>query len=287
MKAKAYAKINLSLDVVGKRTDGLHELAMIMAPIDLYDELEITLSKKPRFFINQPFIANKTNTVMVALELLRKKYGFKENFTVRIKKHIPTQAGLGGGSSDAALAIRMADALLGLNMSFEEMCEIGVEVGADVPFCLYGKPAIVHGIGEQIEPLTLEGDWPLLIVKPRRGVSTRKAFALSDELEGFHPDIQQLQEYLKNNQREQFYKHMGNCLQVPAEKLVKVIAVIRNKLLEAGFCGALLSGSGSAVIGFADTFERCEKNRRFFGRYGFSCPAKILKDASLSEIFGK
>ena len=250
MKNRAFAKINLCLDVVGRREDGYHELNMVMVPIDFYDVLEMNISDKTSISVNRTFLPdNDKNTVIKAIKVMKERYGFKEEFECHLTKHIPTQAGLAGGSADGANAIRMINKLLKLNLTNEEMIDVGLEVGSDVPFCIINKPAIVRGKGEIIEPFTVNTDFEIFLVKPHLGVSTKKAFDLLNIDRAVHPDCEALKIALENNDYEGVIKNLGNSLEEPSFRIVEEIKQVKNDLLQLGFDGALMSGSGSTVFG--------------------------------------
>ncbi|MFV0479168.1 MAG: 4-(cytidine 5'-diphospho)-2-C-methyl-D-erythritol kinase [Anaerorhabdus sp.] len=249
MKDRAFAKINLCLNVVGKRDDGYHELEMIMVPINFYDVVDIKISKEMQFSSNATYLPKTDkNTVIKAIEVLREEYGFSENFDIQVVKHIPTQAGLAGGSADAAAAIRILKKMLNLDMSHQKMVDLAKKVGADVPFCCFNKPAYVSGIGEKMELFEMKSSWEVLLVKPYRGVSTPKAFNLLDLANAAHPDCLKMKESLENEDDRAVLDNLGNTLEQPAIKLLPVINEIKVKLLELGMSGVLMSGSGSTVF---------------------------------------
>ena len=179
---KSYAKINLCLNVVGKREDGYHNLDMVMLPLELHDSILFTeLKNAPDHYVTiDDFSLGlfKYNTATNAINLLQEKYGFTNRFRVSIHKVIPMQAGLGGGSSNAATVINAVDKYLNLNMSVQEKIDIAVQVGADVPFFISSKPARCRGVGEKIDFINLKNDYYVLIVKPVMGCSTEKIFKL-------------------------------------------------------------------------------------------------------------
>lgn len=250
MKEKAYAKINLCLDVKGRREDGYHELEMIMVPIDFYDILEIYPAEKTTLTNNREFIpANNKNTVIKAIEVLRSKYGFDTQFECRLQKSIPTRAGLAGGSADAAAAIRMIDRMLDLHMTLEEKIEAARLVGADVPFCIQSKPSFVKGIGETIMPFHCDPNFYVMLVKPRRGVSTKEAFEICDSTDPVHPDCRKMCESLMVNDYQGIVDSLGNSLEDAALQLVPEIRQVKEALTGLGFDGVLMSGSGSTVFG--------------------------------------
>ena len=260
MKQRAYAKINLCLDVVRRREDGYHELEMIMAPVNLYDTLNFEFSDELRLQSNVPYLPlDRRNTIVKAIELLREEYGFKENFEITLQKHIPTQAGMAGGSTDGAAAIRALNKMLQLGMDNDKMVEIAKKVGADVPFCLRSRPAFVTGIGENLEHFRVHTPFYLLLVKPYKGVSTKVAFETLDFSCAEHPDCRRMREELIGNDYDGVLQSLGNTLEQSAFKLVPQIATIKQELLALGFDGALMSGSGSTVFALTRDLELLEK----------------------------
>lgn len=250
MKERAYAKINLCLNVRGRRDDGYHELEMIMVPIDFYDTLEMLPSDETRLSNNRTYIpVNEKNTVIKAIQVLRERYGFKEHFDCRLQKHIPTRAGLAGGSADAAAAIRMINRMLNLGMSTQDMIDCARQVGADVPFCILSRPALVKGIGEVIVPFECRPDFHILLVKPRRGVSTKEAFEICDSTDPAHPDCRRMCEALISGSYDDIIASLGNSLEDAALQLVPEIRQVKQALSTLGFDGVLMSGSGSTVFG--------------------------------------
>lgn len=267
MKERAFAKINLCLDVVRRREDGYHELNMIMVPIDFYDLVEINISDKMILKSNVGYLPiDEKNTVIKAIEVLRKEYGFKENFEIVLTKHIPTQAGLAGGSADGAAAMRILKKLLNLEISEEKMNALAKMVGADVPFCINSRPAVVTGIGENLEYFDLKTDFFIFLVKPSRGVSTKMAFEQLNFNVCSHPDAHAMKEALVRQDYEGMLKQLGNSLEESAYRLVPQIASIKQDLLDFGFDGALMSGSGSTVFGItkdeALVDRACQKFRK-------------------------
>ena len=260
MKQRAYAKINLCLDVMCRREDGYHELEMIMAPVNLYDTLNFEFSDEMRLHSNVPYLPlDQRNTIVKAIELLRAEYGFKENFEITLQKHIPTQAGMAGGSTDGAAAIRALNKMLRLGMDNEKMVEIAKKVGADVPFCLRSRPAFVTGIGENLEHFRVHTPFYLLLVKPYKGVSTKVAFETLDFSCAEHPDCRKMRQALITNDYEGVLQSLGNTLEQSAFKLVPQIATIKRDLLGLGFDGALMSGSGSTGFALTRDPELLEK----------------------------
>ena len=273
MKERAYAKINLCLDVVGKRDDGYHDLKMIMVPINFYDVLEMEFAKQTTLELNRDYLPiNDKNTIIKAIHIMQEKYNITEEFRCRLEKHIPTRAGLAGGSADAAAAIRMINRMCNLNLTKDEMIAVGKEVGADVPFCILNRAAFVEGIGEKITTFSCKPDFSLLLIKPRKGVSTAEAFHIVDEQEGIHPDCIAMQEALENNDYGDIIHCLGNSMENAAMTLVPEIRKAKQDLLDLGFDGVLMSGSGSTVFGITKDTELLErsidvlKKKRYFVR---------------------
>lgn len=273
MKERAYAKINLCLDVKGRREDGYHELDMIMVPITFYDVLEMEPAAETELHINRSYLpVNEKNTIIKAVRVMQEKYGFNTNFSCRLQKHIPTRAGLAGGSADAAAAIRMMNRMMDLNLTVEEMAETGKEVGADVPFCVMNRPAMVSGIGEILTPFSVNLDFDILLVKPRRGVSTKTAFEIIDQGGGEHPDCRKMREALILGDYQGVVSSLGNTLEAASMMLVSDIKLIKEYLISRGFDGVLMSGSGSTVFGITRDAGLCDevmeemKKKKYFVR---------------------
>ncbi len=271
MKVKAYAKINLALDVVRKREDGYHDLEMVMAPISLHDLIYIDI-------IDEGIIIESNNTRMptdernimykVAKRLID-DYNINAGVKIFIYKHIPTQAGLAGGSADGAAVLRAMNKLFRLNLSLEKLAEIGKEIGADIPFCVHEKMAFVGGIGEQLDFIENEFNCHVLLVKPRRGVSTQKSFGMLDLSTAEHPNIKAMVKAIEDNDYDGVVENLGNTLEAPSLIMVPEIKKIKKELLELGFDGTLMSGSGSCVFALTKDNELFERGYQYFKEKGF------------------
>ncbi len=254
MKERAYAKINLCLDVIRRRDDGYHDLKMVMVPIDFYDVLEMIPAEETTMALNRSYLpVNDKNTVIKAIHVMQERYGFTQNFACTLQKHIPTQAGLAGGSADAAAAIRMMNRMMRLDLSEKELIETARLVGADVPFCTLNQPALVEGIGEIISPFECRCDFGILLVKPRRGVSTKAAFGGLNFDTLVHPDVDGMKNALENGDYDGVIHCLGNSLEEVSLRLVEEIRDVRESLSELGFDGVLMSGSGSTVFGITQS----------------------------------
>lgn len=278
MKIKAYAKVNLCLNVKERLPDGYHDLNMIMVPIDLFDTIDLSFDTETTIMANRVYLPNdERNTIIKAINGLRAIYGFNDQFKIKLNKNIPSQAGLGGGSADAAAVIRTLNALLELNMSLDEMMVFGKSIGADVPYCIVNKPAYVSGIGDKVEPFDFVCPFYIFLVKPKRGVSTKRAFEQLDYDKLLHPNALLLKEMLIACDYQGILANMANDLETSAFSLVPEIRKIKEELLAFGFDHALMSGSGSTVIGITQSSIIVDKAvMAFHRRYPFVKKAKIV-----------
>lgn len=281
MKERAYAKINLCLDVVRRRDDGYHDLRMVMVPVDFYDVLEMIPADETSMTLNRSYLpVNDKNTVIKAIHTMQQKYGFTQNFACTLQKHIPTQAGLAGGSADAAAAIRMINRMMKLDLSAEEMIAAAKEVGADVPFCTVNRPALVEGIGEIIQPFSCNTEFGILLVKPRRGVSTKAAFGGLDFNTITHPDVDGMRDALEANDYDGVVARLGNSLEEVSLKLVEEIRDVKESLTELGFDGVLMSGSGSTVFGITKSPHLLRESSDLMRANGYFVRMTKIIDAS-------
>ena len=266
MKCRAYAKVNLGLDVASKREDGYHELKSVMVPIQLHDLIEINVSEEMHFECVPNFLIHPDkNTLHKMIEVCRDKFKFTENFTIRLFKHIPSQAGLGGGSSDGAAILNYLDRYFNWKLSDQEKIDLAVQVGADVPFCLFEKPALVTGIGEKLEFFENHTSFWMVLVQPRKGVSTKKAFEGLDIPNLVHPDIDRIKDTLSNNQYHSFINAIDNSLEAKAITLVPEIKLLKELLVDLGCDRSMMTGSGSVVMGFSQSeavIDECIKSLR-------------------------
>lgn len=259
MKESAYAKINLSLDVVCKREDGYHELSMIMLPLAFHDTLEIELSDKNIYTSDSDMIFDESNTIVKAVKIMREAYKLKQCFKIHCEKRIPMQAGLAGGSADAAAVLRGINTLCDLRIPINELALLGKKIGADVPFCVLNKPAYVSGIGEKIEPFDPIFDYEILLVKPQKGVSTKRAFEMLDFKTAIHPQISKIVSALKIGNAKEWIPELGNTLEQTAFQLVPEIETIKKQLQNDGFDAVLMSGSGSCLFGLTHNLALIEQ----------------------------
>ena len=256
MRLRALAKINLGLDVLRKREDGYHELRMIMHTINMYDQLDIEISKTPGIKIttNLPFIpVNESNLVYKAAKLLMDEFQVEQGITVDLQKFIPVAAGMAGGSSDAAATMIGVNRLFGLGLSVKELMERGVKIGADVPYCLLRGTALAEGIGDKLRALPPCPDCYVLIGKPAISVSTKFVYENlhANELE-YHPEIDKMLEAIQWHNLNKIADSMGNVLETVTIPHYPVIQEIKDHMKEHGALNAMMSGSGPTVFGLFD-----------------------------------
>ncbi|CAM3229170.1 4-(cytidine 5'-diphospho)-2-C-methyl-D-erythritol kinase [Sporolactobacillus spathodeae] len=267
---KAPAKINLSLDVLGLRPDGYHEVRMVMTTIDLSDRVECESIPQDIILLHasESYIPEDgRNFAYQAADLIREKYGIKEGVRIFIQKKIPVAAGLAGGSSDAAATIRALNRLWSLEMTNEDMQEIAVQIGSDVAFCLHGGTALATGRGEIIDPLPdLPPCW-VVLVKPDVSVSTAQVYRDWDDQEAVHPNVNAMISAVQNHDFQEICRQLGNTLEPVTVKKVADIARIKEHMRQIGAEGILMSGSGPTVFGLTQKESRMQ--RLFNGMKGY------------------
>lgn len=262
---KAYAKINLGLDVIRRRPDGYHEVKMIMQTISLHDELrfEDTEGKEILLFSNDnPLLPENTrdNLIYKAADCIRKEYGIERGVKITLQKNIPIAAGMAGGSTDAAAVFHGLNDLWNLSMSTEKMQELSVRLGADIPYCIMGGTALSEGIGEILTSLPAPPDAFVLIAKPDISVSTKFVYEnLHADTLKKHPDIDGMIRAIRERDLRGITGRMENVLETVTEKEYPVISRIKERMKEEGALNALMSGSGPTVFGI---FEEEAKARK-------------------------
>ena len=266
---KSFAKINISLRIVSKRSDGYHELDSIMVPIELHDSIIIsTLKNSADNFVTVDDFSNGLihyNLASTGIEALAKKYKFDTKFRVYIHKVIPMQAGLGGGSSNAAFTMKAVNNMMKCGASDEDIIDLAKSFGADIPFFVKCVPARCKGIGELMEPIEIKNNYHVLIVKPSLGCSTKEVFALADKKKEYNPvDIDSVVKALKEGDDDLLAEVMGNSLEEAAMSLVPEIKEIKDKMKELGLKLVLMSGSGSTVFALSTDASLLKKAAKEF-----------------------
>lgn len=260
---KALAKINLGLDVVRRREDGYHEVRMIMQTIQLYDRLDIKRTQEPGIQIqtNLSFLpVNENNLIYKAAKLLMDEFSITDGVSVKLDKRIPVAAGMAGGSTDAAAMLIGVNRLFSLGLTKRQLMERGVQIGADVPYCIMRGTALAEGIGEALSPLPPMVKCPVLIAKPSISVSTKFVYQnLKLDDTTIHPDIDRLIDDIKAKSLHDIAAHMGNVLETVTIPNYPVIDEIKKHMLSNGAVGAMMSGSGPTVFGLFDDEDTAKK----------------------------
>ena len=265
IKLKALAKINLGLDVVRRREDGYHEVRMVMQTIHLYDQLLIQKSETPGIQIhsNLSFLpVNENNLVYKAGKLLMDEFDIHTGVSVELNKHIPVAAGMAGGSTDAAAMLYGMNQLFGLKLKRKDLMERGVQIGADVPYCIMRGTALAEGIGEKLSSLPPMVKCPVLIAKPAVSVSTKFVYQnLKLNEQTPHPDIEALITDIRNSDLDNICADMGNVLETVTIPNYPVIAQIKEQMLKSGAKASMMSGSGPTVFGLFGDEETAQRAR--------------------------
>lgn len=262
MRLRAFAKINLGLDILRKREDGYHEVRMIMQTIQMYDVLEMKKVKKPgiSLSVNYPYIpSDERNLVYKAAKFLMDEFQVKEGVDIRLEKFIPVAAGMAGGSSDAAAAMVGINHLFKLGLSEKDLMDRAVNIGADVPYCIMRGTALAEGIGEKLTRIAQVPDCYVLIGKPGIGVSTKTAYeSLQLDKIQSHPDIDGMIRDIENGNLLAMTDKMGNVFESGIIGKYPVIGEIKDLMEANGALKAMMSGSGPTVFGIFDDREKME-----------------------------
>ena len=249
---RSFAKINISLNITKKREDGFHEIDSVMLPISLHDSLVVSKLKNTtdNFVTVDDFSIGSFsyNLATFSIEKLQSVYHFNDKFRVLIHKVIPIQAGLGGGSSNAACTMKAVNSMLKLGATDEELIQLSKPLGCDIPFFIKCKPARVQGVGEILTPINIKNNYFVLIVKPELGCSTKEVYALSDSMKLKTCNLDNVVKALEEGDDDLLLENMYNALQEPAIKMVPQIRTIIDELKENGLKIVQVTGSGSAVF---------------------------------------
>ena len=278
VKQKAYAKINLGLDVLGLRDDGYHDVSMIMQTINLYDELSLEKTRDGKIDLNITSVAEGVlpegeelsdgpdNLCVKAARLILTTAAIKDGVSINLKKNIPIAAGLGGGSSDAAAVLLAIDRLFSLNYSKQKLATLAIKIGADVPYCVFGNTMLAEGIGERLTAISRIIDMPLVLSRPNIAVSTKEVYTALDATEDItHPDIPALSEAIDSKDIERISSAVGNILEAVTIPAHPAIDGIKDHMKARGALCACMSGSGPSVFGIfrdAETADECAASLR-------------------------
>ncbi len=251
---RARAKINLALDVCRRLENGYHEVKMVMQTVDLYDELEFKIRNDPDIILSvssKDYLGDlENNLIFRAAKLMKQQFDIQSGVEIKLKKNIPVAAGMAGGSTDAAATMLAMNELYELGLSKEQLMDMAVRLGADVPFCIMGGTALAEGIGEQLAPLPAPPEAVLLIVKPPIMVSTQWVYEhlRLDALER-HPDIDGMITVLNQGNLKGVTDRMENVMETVTEREYPIITDIKKMMLGNGAMNAVMSGSGPSIFG--------------------------------------
>lgn len=279
LKALCPAKINITLDVIGKREDGYHNVVMVMQAISLFDEVIITKTNKKDIEIktNLHYVpTDERNVAFKAAKVFFEKTGLKnEGIHIKINKKIPVAAGLAGGSTNAAGVIVLLNMLYNAGLSAEAMAEIGLMVGADVPFCLMGGTALAEGLGEILTPLKAMPKCFFVLAKPKQSVSTPEVYREIDKKQiTEHPDTNGVIECLEEKDLNGIAKRLFNVMEGVSVKICPDIEKIKSTILDFSPLGVVMSGSGPTVFGIFDDKKsalECLGKCKIFTNEAFIC----------------
>ena len=256
IKLKAYGKINLGLDVLGKRDDGYHDLDMVMQSVDVYDNITITKNKTGEITVksNTSNIPNdESNLAYKAAKLLTSEFEIKKGVDIEIEKNIPISGGMAGGSTDCAAVLKGMNKLFKLRLSEKELMDRGVKLGADVPFCIMGKTARAEGIGEVLTPIPNKMKGYIVLAKPPISVSTGFVYGRIDEVEVKNkPDTEAMIKALKKKDLKGLADSICNVLEEVTIPDYPIVQEIKDKLMANGALNAMMTGSGPTVFGLFD-----------------------------------
>ena len=275
LELKALGKINLGLDVLGRRENGYHDVRMVMQTVYLYDRIIMKKSKTPgiRLETNLYYLpVNENNLAYQAAQMLMDEFHIEEGVSIQLDKHIPVAAGMAGGSSNAAAVLFGMNRMFSLGLSQKELMERGVKLGADVPYCIMRGTVLAKGIGEILTPLSPMPKCYVLIAKPAISVSTKMVYEKLDshEIED-HPDIDGILAGLKAGDLKKVAGSMGNVLERVTVDAYPVIDQIKKMMIKEGALNAMMSGSGPTVFGI---FEEKATARK---------AADAIRDARLTK----
>ncbi len=266
VQRKAFAKVNLGLDITGRREDGYHLVRMVMQQIGLYDVLTLEPEEEPgiRLLLSEdctlPDIdempLDDRNLIVRAAKAVMERYGIESGLRITLEKHIPMAAGMAGGSTDCAAALQGVAELFETGSTPQELAEMGLRLGADVPYCLAGGTMLAEGIGEKLTKLPDLPDCGFLIIKPSFGVSTKEVYTaydgLADSEEGaaiIHPDIDGMVDAIRRNDLEGVLSRLGNVLEPVTAERHPAIHKIEEHVRSIGIMSTIMTGSGPTVFG--------------------------------------
>ena len=282
----AYGKINLFLDVLGKREDGFHEVQMVMQSIKLADYVSLMPWEENILLCSNKFLpTNKNNLALRALHLMQDNFPQLPNVRINLEKHLPVAAGLAGGSSDAAAVILGINELFKLNLSLAELQNLAAQIGSDVPFCLTAPTALASGRGEVITPLTDLPPMYVVLAKPQIGAATAQVYKnLTPEDYAVHPSLEDYLTALKSGDKKALKENIYNVLEKSTFRLIPKVAKMKEQFIALGAPYTLMSGSGTTLFSlFDNSDEAFAFYRKIKSRYKTSFFTETLTSAATNE----
>ncbi|MGN0305589.1 MAG: 4-(cytidine 5'-diphospho)-2-C-methyl-D-erythritol kinase [Lachnospiraceae bacterium] len=260
---QAMAKVNLGLDVLRRREDGYHEVNMVMQTVKLYDTLVLEAKEEEGITVRVDvgdIPTDENNLIARAARILYQHYPITKGVEITLTKRIPIAAGMAGGSTDAAATLVGMNHLFELGLSEERLKELGVRIGADVPYCIQGGTVLSQGIGEKLTALPKAPDCFLVIAKPDLFISTKEVYEKLDAAAlTWHPNIDAMVESIKQQDLTEIAANMGNVLETVTEREYPIISQLKQLLKEEGALNALMSGSGPTVFGIFSDEQKARK----------------------------
>lgn len=271
ISTKAFAKINLSLDVCGKLENGYHDVKMVMQSISVFDIVTIRrINEGIELSTNLPYLPiDSRNLAYRAAEEFFSYTGIKSGVRIDISKRIPVGAGLAGGSSNASATLKGLNRLFDAHLSLKQLCSIGVKLGADVPFCILGGTRLAEGIGEKLSPLPRLPHCSIVLVKPAFSISTKSVYEKIDSCKNIvHPNTDLVIKGLYEKNLSMITRGMGNVLEEVSVSEHPVIKKVKEELMSLGAISAQMSGSGPTVFGIFETTDGARRAKSaLWGKY--------------------
>ena len=287
---KAYAKINLGLDVIGKRDDGYHLVRMIMQNVDLFDTLTFKDNDTGQVKLrasSESIPTDESNLICKVARQLQKEFGVKKGADIHLEKRIPVAAGMAGGSTDGAAAYMALNELWNLRLSKEQLCKLAVKLGADIPYCIVGGTALSEGIGEVLTPLKDMPECCIVIAKPAIAVSTGWVYTELDSREiKDHPDIDGIRNALESGDIRGMCDLIGNVLEDVTTSRYSIITDIEKILEDNGAIRAFMTGSGPTVFAIYDDNEKAKKGYEAVKNSGLAPELFLSKPINPNSIRG-
>lgn len=288
LRLKAYGKINLALDVLGRRDDGYHEVRMIMQTVGLHDRIDLYRTSEPGIKIETNLFYlpnNEQNLAYKAANLLMEEFHIRQGLSIHLRKFIPVSAGMAGGSTDAASVLFGVNRMFGLGLSTEELMKRGVTLGADIPYCLMRGTALSEGIGEKLSPLPPMPQCQVLIAKPGVSVSTKVIYDKLDSMKlsaSDHPDINGMVEAIRRRDLNMVAGKFGNVLELVTGGTYPVISRIEQVMKDHGAVNAMMSGSGPTVFGL---FTNPKAAQDAYEALRFGAGSELARQVYLTNFF--